>query len=117
METFYDTLGLIGSFLVSAALVPQIIKVYRSKNAKSISKTFQSVFVIGIACITAYGMGKGLWPIWIPSSLELLGSIVLLIMKHYYDRCDTTCVKSERDEAFTEVATEDAVRSSSFTTY
>ncbi|CAI5744361.1 unnamed protein product [Peronospora destructor] len=108
METFYDTLGLLGSFLVSTALIPQIVKVYRFKSAKDISKTFQSVFVVSIACITAYGIGEGLWPIWIPSMLELLGGIILLIMKHYYDWCDSKRVESERDEVFIGVVTEEA---------
>ncbi|GMF28967.1 unnamed protein product [Phytophthora fragariaefolia] len=109
METFYDTLGLVGSFLVSAALVPQIIKVYRSKSAKDISKAFQSVFVVGIACITVYGMGEGLWPIWIPSTLELLGGIILLTMKHYYDWRDAKLHESEHEEACAAAAEEQAV--------
>ncbi|KAG7380716.1 hypothetical protein PHYPSEUDO_006898 [Phytophthora pseudosyringae] len=117
METFYDTLGLVGSFLVSAALVPQIVKVFRSKSAKDISRSFQSVFVVGIACITAYGMGEGLWPIWIPSTLELLGGIILLVMKHYYDRCDAKLAENERKETLAAVATEEAVPRSPSATY
>ncbi|KAL3664053.1 hypothetical protein V7S43_010939 [Phytophthora oleae] len=109
METFFDGLGLVGSFLVSAALVPQIIKVYRSKSAKDISKSFQSVFVVGITCITVYGMGEGLWPIWIPSTLELLGGIILLVMKHYYDWCDAKRVEIEQKEALEAVAAEEAI--------
>ncbi|KAF1780287.1 ZC3H15/TMA46 family, C-terminal [Phytophthora cactorum] len=112
METFYDTLGLVGSFFVSAALVPQIVKVFRSKSAKDISKAFQSVFVVGIACITVYGMGEGLWPIWIPSTLELLGGIILLAMKHYYDWCDTKRVEKEQEETLAVVATEEAAPTS-----
>ncbi|KAH7463080.1 hypothetical protein PRIC1_001788 [Phytophthora ramorum] len=109
METFFDTLGLVGSFLVSAALVPQIVKVYRSKSAKDISKAFQSVFVVGITLITVYGMGEGLWPIWIPSTLELLGGIILLVMKHYFDWCDAKRLKQETLEV---VEVEEAMSSS-----
>ncbi|KAG1689775.1 hypothetical protein DVH05_001980 [Phytophthora capsici] len=108
-ETFFDTLGLVGSFLVSAALVPQILKVYRSKSAKDISKSFQSVFVVGISCITVYGMGEGLWPIWIPSTLELLGGIILLAMKHYYDWCDAKHLEVEQEEALAAVSAEEAI--------
>ncbi|OWZ19663.1 hypothetical protein PHMEG_0006050 [Phytophthora megakarya] len=108
METFYDTLGVVGSFLVSAALVPQIIKVFRSKSAKDISKAFQTVFVVGITCITIYGMGEGLWPIWIPSTLEMLGGIILLVMKHYYDWCDAKRDDKETEEALAAIATEEA---------
>ncbi|KAG7395521.1 hypothetical protein PHYBOEH_003661 [Phytophthora boehmeriae] len=99
LETLYDTLGLVGSFLVSAALVPQILKVYRSKSAKDISLAFQSVFAVGVLCITIYGLGEGLWPIWIPSTLELLAGIVLLVMKQYYDWCDIRRQAKEKEEA------------------
>ncbi|GMF10925.1 unnamed protein product [Phytophthora lilii] len=117
MDTFFDTLGLVGSFLVSAALVPQIIKVYRSKSAKDISKAFQSVFVVGIACITVYGMGEGLWPIWIPSTLELLGGVILLTMKHYYDWRDAKHEEQEQQETFAAVAAEEAILNASSDAY
>jgi MtN3 and saliva related transmembrane protein len=109
LDTFFDTLGLVGSFLVSAALVPQIIKVYRSRSAKDISKVFQSVFIVGITCITIYGLGEGLWPIWIPSTLELLGGIILLIMKQYFDWCDAKRDASAQQEALAALAAEEAV--------
>ncbi|RLN97957.1 hypothetical protein BBJ28_00024961 [Nothophytophthora sp. Chile5] len=117
METFYDTLGLVGSFLVSAALVPQIIKVYRSKSARDISTAFQYVFALGVTCITIYGVGEALWPIWIPSMLELLAGIVLLLMKHYYDWCDAKREKEAEEEALAAVAAEEAASSSSSAGY
>ncbi|RLN71811.1 hypothetical protein BBJ29_004850, partial [Phytophthora kernoviae] len=114
LETLYDTLGLVGSFLVSAALVPQILKVYRSKSAKDISSVFQFVFAVGVLCITIYGLGEGLWPIWIPSTLELLAGIILLVMKHYYDWCDAKSQAKEEEEA---AAAEEALPSSPSSKY
>ncbi|CCI50330.1 unnamed protein product [Albugo candida] len=63
----FELLGLAGSFMFSAALVPQMIKVYRTKSAKDI---------------------KGLWPIYIPCSMELIGGITLMLMKCRYDRLE-----------------------------
>lgn len=85
MGEFYNVLGLLGSFVISAALVPQIIKVYTTKSARDISRNFQLLYVLGLIMIIIYGIGEGLWPIYIPCALELVGGLALLIMKFYYD--------------------------------
>lgn len=74
--------------MFSAALVPQMIKVYRTKSAKDISTTFQCFFITGAALVVTYGIGEGLWPIYIPCSMELIGGITLMLMKCRYDRLE-----------------------------
>lgn len=81
----YDTLGLLGSFVISASLVPQITKVIRTKSASDLSLTFQVSYVMGLIMILIYGIGEARWPIYIPCSIELLGGLALLAMKYYYD--------------------------------
>lgn len=85
MGEFYNVLGLMGSFVISASLVPQIIKVYTTKSARDISRNFQLLYVLGLIMIIIYGIGESLWPIYIPCSLELVGGLALLFMKFYYD--------------------------------
>ncbi|KAF1316803.1 Isoleucine--trna ligase, partial [Globisporangium splendens] len=97
MGQFYEVLGMIGSFVISAALVPQIHKVYTTKSARDISRNFQWLYVIGLIMILVYGFGEGLWPIYIPCSLELLGGVSLLIMKYYYDGKDDQDVGLKSD--------------------
>lgn len=81
----YDTLGMLGSFVISASLVPQIVKVYRTKSASDISRSFQLAYVTGLIMILIYGFGEALWPIYIPCSIEFLGALALMAMKQYYD--------------------------------
>ncbi|GLE10931.1 hypothetical protein PINS_up023203 [Pythium insidiosum] len=85
-DAILDVLGLIGSFVISAALVPQIQKVYRTKSANDFSYSFMCLYVGGLTLVTIYGAGKSLWPIWIPVSIELVGAIILLSLKIMFDR-------------------------------
>lgn len=85
MTNAYDIVGLIGSFIISAALVPQLTKVYRTKSADDISYPFVCMYITGLSLMGVYGFGESLWPIYIPSTLELLGGISLLVMKIRYD--------------------------------
>jgi MtN3 and saliva related transmembrane protein len=88
MVSYFDVLGLLGSFLISASLLPQIVKVYQTKSAKDISRTFQLLYVVGIAMTVTYAIGESLLPIYIPCSMELVGGLLLLAMKFYYDKID-----------------------------
>ncbi|KAJ0401383.1 hypothetical protein P43SY_001321 [Pythium insidiosum] len=89
-DAILDVLGLIGSFVISAALVPQIQKVYRTKSANDFSYSFMCLYVGGLTLVTIYGAGKSLWPIWIPVSIELVGAVILLSLKIMFDRQKTT---------------------------
>lgn len=86
MTETYKIIGMLGSFVISSSLVPQMYKVYRTKSAKDISLMFQSLYITGIAMILIYGFGEDLWPIYIPAVIEMAAGIVMLAMKLYYDR-------------------------------
>lgn len=99
MVLFLDLLGLMGSLLVAASLVPQIVKVYRTKSARDLSRSFQFLYVIGLLLVAIYGFGMGLWPVYIPVTLELAGGLLLLGMKLYYDRLEATTIAHASLEA------------------
>ncbi|KAG7395519.1 hypothetical protein PHYBOEH_003659 [Phytophthora boehmeriae] len=85
MGLAYQTIGMMGSFVIASSLVPQMHKVYKTKSAKDISLRFQLLYIFGIALILVYGFGEDLWPIYVPASVEELAGIVMLFMKLYYD--------------------------------
>ncbi|GMF10923.1 unnamed protein product [Phytophthora lilii] len=89
MGVAYQTIGMIGSFVIASSLVPQMHKVYKTKSAKDISLRFQLLYCFGIGLILVYGFGENLWPIYIPASVEELAGIIMLAMKLYYDREST----------------------------
>ncbi|EGZ04723.1 hypothetical protein PHYSODRAFT_251741 [Phytophthora sojae] len=93
MGLAFNILGLVGSFMISASLVPQIVKVYRTKSAKDLSHSFQLLYRIshverysGLILVAVYGLGESLWPTWIPVVIELAGGLTLLVMKFIYNR-------------------------------
>ncbi|KAG7380718.1 hypothetical protein PHYPSEUDO_006900 [Phytophthora pseudosyringae] len=86
MGVAFQTIGMIGSFVIASSLVPQMLKVYKTRSAKDISLRFQLLYCFGIALILVYGFGEDLWPIYIPASVEEVAGLVMLAMKLYYDR-------------------------------
>ncbi|RLN97959.1 hypothetical protein BBJ28_00024963 [Nothophytophthora sp. Chile5] len=102
MTLTFDIVGLIGSFMISASLVPQIIKVYRTKSAKDLSRSFQLLYVAGLIMLVVYGVAEALWPIYIPVLIELAGGCTLLVMKFIYDSRETK-QDSEKDQVDLEI--------------
>lgn len=110
MALAYNILGLVGSFMISASLVPQIIKVYRTKSARDLSRSFQLLYVLGLILLVVYGVGESLWPIYIPVVIELAGGLTLLVMKIIYDGRDAErAAEKERAEAGLELELESGV--------
>lgn len=96
MTEAYKIIGMLGSFVISSALVPQMYKVYRTKSAKDISVTFQTLYIVGLGMILLYGFGESLWPIYIPACIEMLAALGLFFMKLYYDG---RASKAQQDES------------------
>lgn len=88
---FIDIIALIGGCLLSVCLIPQIYKVYESKNSDSISLSWQALYFIGLVPHLAYGIYYDLIPIYVPTIIELVLLIVLIIMKFVY--------KSDNDQS------------------
>jgi MtN3 and saliva related transmembrane protein len=97
LDTDYEVVGLIGSFIVSVGLVPQLMKVYETKSAIDFSYSFLGLSSLGVGLTVIYGLSENLWPIYIPCSMELVGILLLLVMKLVYDRKTTVESSDERD--------------------
>ena len=78
---FIDILALIGGCLLSICLVPQIYKVYNTKDASNISYSWQILYLIGLIPHLIYGIYYDLIPIYVPTIIEIVLLIVLIILK------------------------------------
>ncbi|KAF4029272.1 PQ loop repeat [Phytophthora infestans] len=85
MGEAFQILGFLGSLLLAASLVPQAMKLYKTKSANDISLSYQISYVLGLAMIVVYGFGRWLWPVYIPATIELCAAIIVFSMKLYYD--------------------------------
>jgi MtN3 and saliva related transmembrane protein len=76
-----EIFGGIAAVLTTLAYVPQMIKVLRDKNTKSISLGMYSMITLGIACWLVYGIMLESPSLILANGLTLGMAIIILIMK------------------------------------
>ena len=79
-------IGYSGGIVLSICLIPQIFKVYKTKDAENISYLWQILYIIGISLHLYYGVYYNLLPIFIPTIIELCFIFILLILKINYSK-------------------------------
>lgn len=77
-------IGFIAAFLTTASMLPQLIKVVRTKDTKSLSLTMLSVLCIGISLWLVYGLMRQSLPLILANSISLclVGPVALLKVKY-----------------------------------
>lgn len=78
------TVGLVAGLLTTAAFVPQVIRIYRSKSARDISLPAFGTFVVGLALWLLYGLLIGEIAIIVWNAVTLVLAIAILAMKLRY---------------------------------
>ena len=70
--------------LTTISVLPQVIKTYRTKNAKDLSIVTFSVFSGGVFLWLVYGIVVGEWPIILANGMTLILSFMIIAMKVRY---------------------------------
>ena len=87
MEGWLPTiLATIAGILSTSSFVPQVLKAWRERDTRAISKHMYMVTVTAFILWTAYGFLIGSWPIMIFNLLSLGLSATILILKIRHDR-------------------------------
>jgi len=73
-----ELLGLIAGILTSVAMMPQLIKVLKEKNAKDISMVMLLVLISGLSLWVWYGILKDELPIILSNGFSVLVNLTLL---------------------------------------
>lgn len=81
-----EYVGYLGGLLVTFALVPQIMRVYKLKSAREISIIFNSSMLLGLILWLVYGIILGLVPIIVWNIIGSILSALLLFAKLKYGR-------------------------------
>ena len=79
-----DILALIGGCMLSVCLVPQIYKVYTTKEVENISYYWQALYLTGLIPHLIYGIYYDLIPIYVPTIIEIIFLIILIGLKYFY---------------------------------
>ncbi|CAD0007064.1 SemiSWEET family sugar transporter [Flavobacterium chungangense] len=75
---FTDIMGLFAGFCVTVSVIPQIIKVWKTKKVQQISLLTFSVLTFGIAIWVVYGVLKNDFPIIITNSISLFLNLIMV---------------------------------------
>lgn len=81
-----DYVGYLAGLLVTFALVPQIMRVYKLKSAREISVIYNSSMLLGLVLWLIYGIILGLVPIIIWNIIGAVLAGLLLLAKLKYGR-------------------------------
>lgn len=74
-----EILGIAAGVLTSVAMVPQVIKVIKSKNAEDLSWGMILVLITGLSLWVWYGIIKDEFPIIASNAFAVLVNITLLV--------------------------------------
>ena len=74
-----EGLGLVAGGITSVAMMPQLIKVIKEKNAEDISVVMLLVLITGLSLWVLYGILQNELPIILSNSFSVLVNITLLI--------------------------------------
>jgi len=82
MSSHYITIiGFIASMLTTAAFIPQVWKVLKTRATRDLSLPMYLAFVIGVACWLAYGILTHDTPVTVANAITLVLSGSVLVMK------------------------------------
>ena len=76
-----DIIGTLAALCSMASFVPQIVKIWRERDAEQVSLRMYVVTVTGFSLWTAYGLMTGSWPVAASNTVCLVLSGVILTMK------------------------------------
>jgi MtN3 and saliva related transmembrane protein len=69
-----------------ASFTPQIVKIWRERDASSVSLRMYVVTVVGFSLWTVYGVLQGAWPIILANAVCLGLSGAVLVLKWRFSR-------------------------------
>lgn len=79
-----EIMGHVAGFLTTVAFVPQLVRVYRTRQTRDISLGMFVLFTVGVGLWLAYGVAIGSWPVTIANGVTLLLAVIILIFKLKY---------------------------------
>jgi MtN3 and saliva related transmembrane protein len=80
--------GLVAGTLTTVAVIPQLVKTWRTRHARDLSLWQQLILIAGMACWLWYGIVVRDLPLIAANSISLFCYLLLLGMKICYDRAD-----------------------------
>lgn len=83
---YIDVIGLFAGICVTISVIPQIIKVWKTKKVKQISLLTFGVLTFGIAIWVVYGILKKDLPVIVTNSVSLFLNLIMVYFLIYYEK-------------------------------
>jgi MtN3 and saliva related transmembrane protein len=78
-------LGYVAGAMTTMSLVPQVIKMWKTKSARDVSLVMFLIFSVGISLWIAYGVSLHSMPIIIANTVSLLLGFIVLGLKFKFN--------------------------------
>ncbi|UXY14541.1 SemiSWEET transporter [Chitiniphilus purpureus] len=80
-----NLIGIVAGICTTAAFVPQVLMVWRTRSARDISLAMYAIFVLGITLWLVYGVMARALPVILANGATLLLAGAVLVMKLHFD--------------------------------
>ena len=84
ISTIFEFLGITGSLIICASIIPQIIKTYRTKSARDLSILYLTALMTGITLLMIYSIYIGNMVFIFGNTLSALSVGLLMILWRRY---------------------------------
>jgi MtN3 and saliva related transmembrane protein len=84
MNDYKEVFGYFGMIFLTITLIPQLIKVFRTKKASDLSYIFLSINVLTCVFFLIYGIILNETPLIIANIVVILQTLILIYLKHEY---------------------------------
>ena len=88
MQFDINLVGYLAAFCTTAAFIPQVVLVWRTRSASGISMGMYSDFCFGVFLWLCYGIAIEAWPIAINNAITLVLASSVLVMKWRFERTE-----------------------------
>jgi uncharacterized protein with PQ loop repeat len=94
LNVIFNSFAIIGSTILLLCLIPQLIRLYRTKSSHDISLLWLLMTMLGLGFLIMYTFYFKLYSLGIPIILQLFLYTIMLIMKIRYDHLAEKQLKS-----------------------
>jgi MtN3 and saliva related transmembrane protein len=77
---FIDLLGTAAATLTTGCFVPQVVRLWRTRNAEGISLVTFSAFSVGVTLWLGYGLILSAWPIILSNAITLVLALAIIVL-------------------------------------
>jgi MtN3 and saliva related transmembrane protein len=92
----HDLIGSIAATCTTVAFFPQVLQLWRTRDARAISLPMYLIFTTGVVFWLIYGLMITSWPIIIANIVTLTMTLLVIGMKLRFKSHDPSASKSDR---------------------